>query len=156
MSLPVYPANLPRPVLEGYGLARQGEFLRSTIDTGSAGQRSRFKVLPTDMSATFRLTASDAQDLEAFVESTLLGGIAPFLLDVRIPAGVVQHRVRFITDPREDCKPLGLAHWEYRAQVEVRRLQVLNEEQTVTALTAPNSIEDYVDGVTDAVDSYQE
>lgn len=156
MSLASYPANLPRPLLDGYGLARQGEFLRSTLDTGRAAQRERFKAVPTELTATFRLTASEAQQLETFIESSLHGGVAPFLLDVLIPAGAVSHQVRFISDPREDCKPLDPMRWEYRAQIEVRRLQTLTEEQTATALVAPNTIEDFVTGVDDAVRSYQD
>lgn len=155
MTLATYPAGLRLPVLDSYALKRTPNLLRTGPDTGRANQRRRFRRVPTEMTATFRCTASEAQQLEGFVGNTLHDGVAWFYMDVLTPLGLQAHRVRFISDPREDSKPVGTALWEYRCRIEIHNQATLTEEQTATALTAPNSIEDYVTGVEDAVDSYE-
>lgn len=156
MSLANYPASLPLPLLEGYGLKRRGNHLRGSLTTGSVQQRKRFTRVPTELAASFRLTASEAQQLEAFVADTLFEAAAWFQMDVLTPSGLVSHQVRFSSDPREDCQPNGPALWEYRARIEVRQLATISDEEVANAVAAPNTVDNFVQGVDDAVDSYQE
>ncbi|WP_445363342.1 hypothetical protein ACJJIQ_00415 [Microbulbifer sp. ANSA003] len=110
---------------------------------------------------TFKSVQADVFDNAIVLSQDLaavMGGdaIAWFSADVLTPQGLIPHTLRFITHPLNDCKPLGPRTWEYRARIEIENRAVITEEQTVAGLLDPNTVEQFTQGVVDAVDSYQE
>lgn len=155
-SLLHFPANLPAPLLSGYGLKQQSNLLRTRMDSGHARVRRRFKSVPTFMTASWRCNNDDAAAFEGFIEHALHGASAWFVMKVLTPLGMVEHEVRFVTSPLENYKPLNALWWEYQAKIEIRKRQMLSEEQTADALLKPNSTTQFTDGINNAINSYQE
>jgi len=151
-----FPANLPAPLLSGYGLKQQSNLLRTKMDSGHARVRRRFKSVPTIMSASWSLKKDEAAAFEGFIEHALQGGASWFLMDILTPLGMVEHEVRFINSPLEDYKPLSAIWWEYSAQIEIKQREIISEEKTAEAVLAPNTTTQFIDGISDAVESYQE
>jgi len=151
-----FPTNLPAPLLSGYGLKQQSNLLRTKMDSGHARVRRRFKSVPTMMTASWRCKKDDAAAFEGFVIYALHGGASWFLMNILTPLGLVEHEVRFINSPLEDYKPINAVWWEYKAQIEIKQRAVLSEEKTAEAILAPNTSTQFIDGVNDAVESYQE
>ena len=156
MALIEYPSELPAPLLDSYAQKKQSNLLRTPMASGRPRQRKRFARVPTELNATWRCKAEQAALFEGFIEHALQGAAAWFLMDVLTPSGLIQHKVRFISDPMQDCKPIGRTHWEYRARIEIESRVVLTEEQTAEGLLAPNTVQQFTQGVDDALDSYQE
>lgn len=123
--------------------------------SGRARQRKRFQSVPTTMGATWKLNKYQAQILEGFVTHGVNDAVNWFLMPVRTPQGLIEHEVRFINSPLESCTYNG-GFWNYSANIEIKQRQVVSEEATVNGLLAPNTIEQFVNGVSDALDTYQE
>lgn len=128
MALPQYPASLPPPLLEGYALKRESNLLRTTMASGRARQRRRFVEVPTEMTAVWRMRSARAAVFEGFVTYDLDDGAGWYQGTVLIPAGLVTHTLRLITNPLEDCKPIGPQAWEYRARIEVKRRGIIERD----------------------------
>ena len=155
-SLLQFPANLPAPLLSGYGLKQQSNLLRTKMDSGHARVRRRFKSVPTIMTATWRCKNTDASAFEGFVIHALQGGAAWFLMNILTPQGMFLHEVRFITSPLEDYKPISAVWWQYTAKIEIKKIAIISEQQTADAVLEPNTSTQFIDGVKIAVESYQE
>lgn len=151
-----YPSNLPAPLLSGYDLNQQSNLLRTKMNSGHSRSRRRFKSVPTFNTASWLLKNDDAAAFEGFIEHALHGASAWFVMKVLTPLGMVEHEVRFITSPMEDYKPLNALWWEYQAKIEIKKRQIISEEQTADALLKPNNSTQFIDGVNSAVNSYQE
>lgn len=151
-----YPENLPQPQLKALTFKQQSNLLRTIMDSGRARVRRRFQSVPTSMTATWRCKNSDAAAFEGFITHALHDGSAWFTMSIITPLGMAEHEVRFITSPLEDYKPLSAIWWQYKAQIEIKRRQVISEQQTADSILSPNTPQQFIDGVTNAVDSYQE
>ena len=151
-----YPSNLPSPLLSSHTLKQQSNLLRTKMDSGHSRVRRRFNSVPTIMPASWRCKSDIAAAFEGFVTHGLHDCTAWFLMNILTPSGLVEHEVRFITSPLEDRKPLSASHWEYTAQIEIKQLIVLSEQQTAEVLLQPNSTTEFTDGIKEAVNSYQE
>jgi hypothetical protein len=151
-----FPSNLPAPLLSDHSLKQQSNLLRTKMDSGHARVRRRFKSVPTVMGTTWHCNKNDALGLEWFVTHQLNWATAYFVMGILTPNGIIEHEVRFITSPLEEYKPIGGGWWEYKAQIEIKHRVILDEQQTVEAIFAPNTPTQFTDGVKAAVDSYQE
>ncbi|BBM03923.1 hypothetical protein [Microbulbifer sp. GL-2] len=156
MALIKYPAELPAPQLDGYALKKVDNRIRTEMASGRARQRRRFARVPTELSVKWKLLASEAAIFEGFITHGLSDAMVWFSAEVLTPQGLLPHKMRFITDPLSDCRPLAPHIWEYSARIEIEDRIVLTEEQTVAGLLAPNTIQQFSRGVDRAVDSYQE
>ena len=151
-----YPTTLPRPLLKPYTLNQQSNLLRTQMTAGNARVRKRFSNVPTTFTAEWLCKQSEALMLEGFVEHALNGGVNWFVMDILTPQGLVSHDVRFVSSPLEDCKPYSAVFWQYKAHIEIKKRQTITEEQTVAQLLTPNTIEEFVTGISDAIDTYQD
>ena len=150
-----YPLTLPLPRLKEVSYKRQSNILRTEMGSGRARQRRRFLSVPTFMEATWRLRKDEAVIFEGFVDQGVqLTGW--FLMDILTPKGVVKHQVRFVKDPLENFKPISALVWQYQAQVEVKEYKAASEEEAVAKALAPNTFEEFVNGVENALSTYQE
>ena len=150
-----YPSLLPLPLLSSTSFKQQSNILRTEMNSGRARQRRRFLSVPTTMAATFQISKSNAIILESFYENELKEN-EWFLMKIPTPLGLTEHEVRFINSPMENYKPLGAKRWSYQANIEVKKRTLPTVEQAAAASVSPNTIETFVRGVTDAVNSYED
>ncbi|WP_105215690.1 hypothetical protein [Pseudoalteromonas sp. T1lg22] len=150
-----YPKDLKLPLLSSHGLAQKPNLLRTEMSSGRARQRKRFQSVPTILSASWKLNPYQAQLFEGFVTHGTGDAVNWFVMPLLTPQGVVEHEVRFIQSPLESCSFSG-GFWNYSANIEIKKRQVISEEVTATQLLAPNSIQQFVDGISAALDTYQE
>ncbi len=151
-----YPSLLPMPLLSDYGFKQQSNLLRTKMDSGHSRVRRRFKSVPTTNTASWLLKKDEAAAFEGFIEHALHGASAWFVMEVLTPIGMVEHDARFITSPLESYKPYSATHWEYKAQIELKKREIISEQQTAESLLTPNTTTEFINGVKDAVESYQE
>ncbi|MBB1452376.1 hypothetical protein H5159_15120 [Pseudoalteromonas sp. SG43-1] len=150
-----YPKDLKLPLVSSHRLSQNSNLLRTDMASGRARQRKRFQSVPTTMGATWKLNKYQAQILEGFVTHGVKEAVNWFLMPVRTPQGLIEHEVRFINSPLESCTYNG-GFWNYSANIEVKKRQVVSEEATANRLLEPNTIEQFVNGVSDALNTYQE
>lgn len=150
-----YPKDLKLPLVSSHRLSQNSNLLRTDMASGRARQRKRFQSVPTTMGATWKLNKYQAQILEGFVTHGVNDAVNWFLMPVRTPEGVIEHEVRFIQSPLESCTYNG-GFWNYSANIEIKKRQVVSEEATANRLIEPNTFDEFVNGVSDALDTYQE
>lgn len=74
-----WPTSLPQlALLEGYQEQAVDITLRSSVDVGPEKTRPRYTAAPVDFSVSLVLTSTQADALDAFYDSTLDFGTAPF------------------------------------------------------------------------------
>lgn len=150
-----YPNDLKLPLVSSHRLSQNSNLLRTDMASGRARQRKRFQSVPTIMGATWKLNKYQAQIFEGFVTHGVNDAVNWFLMPVLTPQGLIEHEVRFINSPLESCTYNG-GFWNYSANIEIKKRQVVSEEETANRLLEPNTIEQFVNGVSDALDTYQE
>ena len=150
-----YPKDLKLPLVSSHTLAQQSNLLRTDMASGRARQRKRFQSVPTTMGATWKLNKYQAQILEGFVTHGVNDAVNWFLMPVRTPEGLIEHEVRFKQSPLESASFNG-GFWNYSANIEIKKRQVVSEEGMVELLIKPDSLEEFVIGVSNALNSYEE
>lgn len=150
-----YPKGLRLPLLSSYGLSQNSNLLRTQMASGSARVRQRFHSVPTVMTASWKLNKDQASILEGFVTHGISNAVNWFVMPVLTPQGLIEHDARFIKNPLESCAFNG-GFWTYNANIEIKKRQVISEKVTVNGLLSPNTIEQFVNGVSNALDTYQE
>lgn len=150
-----YPTGLKYPLLSSTSFKQQSNILRTEMGSGRARQRQLYDSVPTMMAATWRLSRNQANMLESFYIHEL-NATAWFLMKILTPRGLVEHQVRFVKSPLENFKPLGSGRWEYQTNVEIKKYISATEEQAVASALAPKDLEQFVNGVSDALYTYQE
>ena len=148
-----YPNDLKLPLVSSHRLSQNSNLLRTDMASGRARQRKRFQSVPTTMGATWKLNKYQAQILEGFVTHGVNDAVNWFLMPVRTPQGLIEHEVRFINSPLESCIYNG-GFWNYSANIEIKKRQVVSEEATANRLLEPNTIEQFVNGIANAIENY--
>lgn len=148
-----YPSILPYPLLSSTSFKQQSNTLRTEMNSGRARQRRRFLSVPTTMPATWRLSSTLATVFEGFYEHDLKAN-EWFLMDIPTPQGMIEHEVRFINSPMESYKPLGAGKWSYQANIEIKKRQKPTEELAVSTVLHPNTLEQFVNGIANAIENY--
>lgn len=150
-----YPSILPLPLLSSTSFKQQSNILRTEMSSGRARQRRRFLSVPTTMAATWRLSSGLATAFEGFYEHGLKEN-EWFLMGIPTPQGMTEHEVRFINSPMEGYKKLGAGKWSYQANIEIKKRRKPSEESATAAALQPNTFDQLVNGVSAALDTYQE
>ena len=149
-----YPKSLKYPLLSSTSFQQQSNILRTEMGSGRARQRQLFDSVPTIMSATWKLPRRQAVIFEGFCTNDI-NVTEWFLMDIPTPRGLLQHQVRFTKSPFENYKLLGSGKWQYQAQIEIKTYQKPNEEEVIKQVLKPYSLEDFVNRVKAALNSYE-
>ncbi len=113
-----FPADLPYPQRNGYGLKPVQTFKRTEMDSGRARQRPGFVTVPTVASVSWKFTTSEAQIFEAWFRDVISSGAAWFNCPLVTPMGDKPYVCRFVNmydGPIQD----GICHWQYSANLEL-------------------------------------
>jgi hypothetical protein len=125
-STPVtWPATLPLPSVEGYGVSPQEAVLRTEMESGPARQRQRFRQTPTRITVRWLFGEYQFALFEAWYkfhadeggqwfEITLLGGL-----------GLLPHEARFTR--QFEARLLPARRWEVKGELEIRERPTLDE-----------------------------
>jgi hypothetical protein len=125
-STPVtWPATLPLPSVEGYGVSPQEAVLRTEMESGPARQRRRFRQTPTRITVRWLFGEYQFALFEAWYkfhadeggqwfEITLLGGL-----------GLLPHEARFTR--QFEARLLPARRWEVKSELEIRERPTLDE-----------------------------
>jgi len=149
-----YPSELPSPHFKSK-IQRQKNFVSTDMQSGDSRLRRRFKNVPSFVQVLWRLTAAEAAVFEGWVEHALEGGVNWFEINMRTPSGIQLVQAQFVNHPLENETPKG-ASWVYVAKLKIKSRITPSEQNTVTGVLSPNTADDFVSGVSDALDSYQE
>ena len=125
-STPVtWPATLPLPSVEGYGVSPQEAVLRTEMESGPARQRRRFRQTPTRITVRWLFGEYQFALFEAWYkfhadeggqwfEITLLGGL-----------GLLPHEARFTR--QFEARLLPARRWEVKGELKIRERPTLDE-----------------------------
>lgn len=120
-----YPPGLPCFVREGYDIETVSPMLRSQMVSGRSRQRRRYKSTPTMVTATTEpMNDSQAQLFEAWWEETLISGTQYFECPLKTPLGMQTYVARFM-DIYQGPRLVGVSHWVFRGQLELRNRPIL-------------------------------
>lgn len=136
--MPAYPATMPYPTQQGYGLAPQSAVARTDMEAGAGRARRRFRSKPTRITLRWLLTEAQFAVFEAWWSLTTLDGTVWCDMPVLNGGGVTSVSSRFTGPYREALS--NILH-EVSAEVEVRSLpQLTAEELEVAAAYALDDI----------------
>lgn len=96
---PAFPAELPEPERDEYGINPNDYFVRSNASDGQAAERVRFKDRVANVSYKWILTLEQKAIFEDFLYNTLYGGYAPFYAPFANGEGVTTIRAKFAELP---------------------------------------------------------
>lgn len=105
--MPAWPATLPGPTAEGYGLRPVDRVARSAIGAGGAKARARFASAPAQIPVRFVFTEAELAVFEAWLRHTVYDGALWFDIDLGSGQGVNSVSALFADDPRTDAHPAG-------------------------------------------------
>ncbi|HEN8733318.1 TPA: hypothetical protein U8207_001705 [Pseudomonas putida] len=126
------PDGLPLPLREGYGFSPVSPIVRTTMASGRAMQRRRFRSVPTMVSVSWLLTAAQARLFEGWCKWGI-GYADWFLCPIKSPLGIKPTRARF-TDIYQGPELVGVDLWRYTAELELFELPVVDEAEFTSLL----------------------
>ena len=117
-----YPSSLPHPLKEGYSFEPENNILRTPMQSGRARQRQMFTSVPSYATLSWILSDQQAQLFEAWTDQVAKADW--FDMRLRTPLGTFDQQVRFMSSV-SGPKRIGVRHWGYNVQVELRERAVL-------------------------------
>lgn len=115
-----YPAKLPLPLQEGYGLSTVDPMRATQMVTGRTRYRVRHKYVPTDVRFNFNFSEAEAGFFEAWYARTLNNGLEWFEIQLQTPAGFTTYQAHF-KGIYQGPDLVQVSRWRYTAQVELRQ-----------------------------------
>ena len=114
-----YPATLPNPARDGYGLEPQSGSARSDVETGAAAVRQRYTATPTQIVLRWVFTEAEFAVFEAWWRLVAQDGAAWIDMPIANGSGINSLSARFIGPYR--AAMISLAYG-VTARAEVRAL----------------------------------
>nr|WP_314877330.1 transposase [uncultured Pseudomonas sp.] len=115
-----YPAELPLPLQNGYGLQTPVDpMLRTPMVSGRARQRVVFTDSPEHVGFTWNFNQNEAAFFRAWYARTLGYGVEWFSLTLLLPEGFKQYECRFTGKP-DGPRLVQISRWEMSATLELR------------------------------------
>lgn len=151
--LKVFPDSLPFPLLASTTFKQASNILRSELDTGTANQLRRGFILPTKMAASWQLNLVQAAIFERFYEYDLKEN-EWFSIKIPTPLGLILHDVRFVGSPMDNYKLINSFTLLYECTIEIKERILPTEIQMAEASIMPSTLEDFVNGIACAINSY--
>jgi len=102
-----YPATLPPPTAEGYGIRPVDRVARSTIESGARRSRARFTSAPAKMAVRFVFTEAELAVFEAWLRHTVHDGALAFDIDLASGQGINSVSALLADDPRTEAHHAG-------------------------------------------------
>lgn len=127
-----WPAELPEPLSDGYGLQPDAAFIRTDMDSGPARQRRRFSAQPpTRVPAAWLMSEYQLAVFEGWYESTIAAGADWFTVPSRNGLALQQLEARFATPWQAAFR---VPSWQVSATLELRTRPVLSAEELAVVI----------------------
>jgi hypothetical protein len=97
MTIPEYPAQLPKPLRDGYGFEPVNGIRSTPMDSGRSRQRMEFTRRPSLITLSFIFTSVEARFFQTWAEQVV--GAGWFTIELVTPLGWDVHRLRFKQSP---------------------------------------------------------
>lgn len=120
-----YPDGLPLPLRDGYRFSPVSPIVRTTMASGRAMQRRRFRSVPTMVSVSWLMTEEQARLFDGWLKWGVKWADW-FLCPIQSPLGIKPARARF-TDIPEGPELFGVNMWRYSAVLELFELPIIDE-----------------------------
>lgn len=120
-----WPATLPLPTLEGYGLSPQEAVLRTDMEAGPARQRRRFRSTPARIAVRWLMSEYQFALFEAWYKFHADEGAQWFEMPLLGGLGLITHEARFTR--QFDARLLPARRWEVRSELDIRERPTLDE-----------------------------
>lgn len=114
-----YPAELPLPLQEAYGLSTVSPLSSTKLVTGRRRFRVKHSYVPNDVNASFIFEDDEASYFEAWFEDTLKNGFEWFLCPLKTPMGFQLYEARFL-DGYTGPDLVQVSRWKYGAKLMLR------------------------------------
>lgn len=122
--LVAYPAGLPSPLRDGYGLTPTSPLRRSTMVSGRTRSRRLYNSVPTVAAVRWLFSDAEAQLFESWFDEKIDSGAAWFECPLRVPGGMGRYKARFV-DIYEGPNLVGVDHWSFTANLELWERPIL-------------------------------
>lgn len=115
-----YPAELPLPLQDGYGLDTPVDpMLRTPMESGRARQRVLFDSVPDHVNAKWNCDRNQMAFFRGWYARTLNQGVEWFTTRLLLPEGFIDVECRFTGKPSGPTL-VQVSRWEYSATLELR------------------------------------
>jgi len=130
-DIPVWPATLPTPSPDGYGITPVTAFSRTSMDNGRARQRRRFTSTPSYLSVAWTFSQEQFGLFEGFLAHEIGLGTCWFQTRMLNGMGVTSVQARFMDDPPYRVATVGSStNWfQVTATLEVKALPVVTRDE---------------------------
>ncbi|MBY4866783.1 hypothetical protein K6W76_09710 [Burkholderia anthina] len=124
-DIAVWPATLPQPRANGYGVQPKAKFIGTDLDSGRTRNRRRFTNASSAVTVKWRFTLVQMATFEAFVEYDLNGGGGKFSVGLLSGLGINQVQAQLTGDPPYQAAISDSRAWfDVTATLQVRRMPV--------------------------------
>ena len=127
-----WPATLPLPTVEGYGIRPGEAILRTEMEAGPARQRKRFTQVPTRIAVRWLMRREQFALFEAWYRWHAREGGEWFEIPLLGGVGLTAHEARFTRQFEARLK--GGVLWEIASELEIRERPTLSEDALAIAL----------------------
>jgi hypothetical protein len=124
----VYPDYFPRPTLKDLKYEQEDNVLRTKMLSGYTRSRQISLDPVTVKQVIYRVHKNEASLFEAFIKYELKDASLSFLDLVHTPMGLIQHQIKFLSNPLASRKPISRLYWQYDAKVEIEDFATLDED----------------------------
>ncbi|MGR3991664.1 transposase [Pseudomonas sp. 1121_17] len=114
-----YPAELPLPLQEGYGLSTVDPMRATPMVTGRKRYRVVHSYVPTEVKFNFNFDEAEAGFFEAWYARTLSNGMEWFEMPLQTPAGFKAYQAHF-TGIYQGPDLTQVSRWRYSAILELK------------------------------------
>lgn len=121
-----YPAKLPPPLQEGYGLSTVDPMRSTQMVTGRRRYRKVHDFVPTTVQANFNFSQAEASFFEGWFARTLENGFQWFECPLITPMGFKMYEAHFV-GIYEGPSLVQINRWRYSAMLELRERPLLPE-----------------------------
>ena len=126
MSDITWPATLPLPTVQGYGVQPGEAILRTEMEAGLARQRRRFTDVPTKVSVRWIMRRDQYAIFEGWYRWHAREGASWFAITLLGGLGLLEQEARF-TRQFSSRLLAGGTLWEITSELEIRERPVLDE-----------------------------
>lgn len=115
----LYPAQLPKPLQDGYALERFDPVRRTPLITGRSFSRRVYESVPDFVDVSFLFTEIQASFFRVWFDKKLDGGAARFNVELQTPDGLALRDARF-TEMYKGPVLVGPNYWRVTARLELK------------------------------------
>ncbi|MNM77926.1 hypothetical protein D3C81_898020 [compost metagenome] len=125
-----YPAELPLPLQEGYGLSTVDPMLATQMVTGRTRYRVRHRYVPTEMKVNFNFSEAEAAQFEGWYVWAINNGFDWFEMPLQTPVGFKTYIAHF-KGVYQGPDLTQVSRWRYSAVMQLKDRPIPSEDKFI-------------------------